>query len=31
MSSSGIVIKATKIDVKGSAMVAIKGGITKIN
>ncbi|MCW9030679.1 MAG: type VI secretion system tip protein TssI/VgrG [Gammaproteobacteria bacterium] len=31
MTSSGIVIKATKIDVKGSAMVAIKGGITKIN
>lgn len=31
ITSSGIVIKATKIDVKGSAMVAIKGGITKIN
>jgi len=31
ITSSGIVIKATKIDVKGSAMVVIKGGITKIN
>jgi len=31
MTPSGIVIKATKVDVKGSAMVAIKGGITKIN
>ena len=31
MTPSGIVIKATKIDVKGSAMVVIKGGITKIN
>lgn len=31
MTSAGIVIKATKVDVKGSAMVAIKGGITKIN
>lgn len=31
MSSSGIVIKSTKVDVKGSAMVVIKGGMTKIN
>ena len=31
MTPSGIVIKSTKVDVKGSAMVAIKGGITKIN
>ena len=31
MTSSGIVIKSTKVDIKGSAMVAIKGGITKIN
>lgn len=31
LTPSGIVIKSTKIDVKGSAMVAIKGGITKIN
>lgn len=31
MTSSGIVIKATKVDVKGSAMVVVKGGITKIN
>jgi type VI secretion system secreted protein VgrG len=31
MTPSGIVIKATKIDVKGSAMVVLKGGITKIN
>ena len=31
MTPSGIVIKSTKIDIKGSAMVAIKGGITKIN
>lgn len=31
ITSAGIVIKATKVDIKGSAMVAIKGGITKIN
>ncbi|MFK5914028.1 MAG: type VI secretion system tip protein TssI/VgrG [Woeseiaceae bacterium] len=31
MSSSGIVVKATKVDIKGSAMVVIKGGMTKIN
>ena len=31
MTPAGIVIKSTKVDVKGSAMVAIKGGITKIN
>lgn len=31
MTSTGIEIKSTKIDVKGSAMVSIKGGITKIN
>lgn len=31
MTSSGIVIKSTKVDVKGSAMVGIKGGLTKIN
>lgn len=31
MTPSGIVIKSTKVDVKGSAMVTIKGGITKIN
>jgi len=31
LTPSGIVIKATKVDVKGSAMVVIKGGLTKIN
>ena len=31
LTPAGIVIKSTKVDVKGSAMVAIKGGITKIN
>lgn len=31
LTPSGIVIKSTKVDVKGSAMVTIKGGITKIN
>lgn len=31
MTSAGIVIKSTMVDVKGSAMVSIKGGITKIN
>ena len=28
---AGITIKSTKVDVKGSAMVVVKGGITKIN
>lgn len=31
MTPAGIVIKSTKVDVKGSAMVVIKGGLTKIN
>lgn len=31
MTAAGIVIKSTKVDVKGSAMVVIKGGLTKIN
>lgn len=31
MTPAGIVIKSTKIDVKGSGMVVIKGGLTKIN
>jgi len=31
MTSSGVEIKATKVDVNGSAMVVVKGGITKIN
>lgn len=31
LTPAGIVIKSTKIDIKGSAMVVIKGGLTKIN
>lgn len=31
MTPAGIVIKSTKIDIKGSGMVVIKGGLTKIN
>jgi len=31
MTPAGIVIKSTKVDVKGSALVVIKGGLTKIN
>ena len=31
MTPAGIIIKSTKVDVKGSAMVVIKGGLTKIN
>ena len=31
MTPAGIVIKSTKVDVKGSGMVVIKGGLTKIN
>lgn len=31
ISPAGIVIKSTKVDVKGAAMVVVKGGITKIN
>lgn len=31
ISPAGIVIKSTKVDIKGTAMVVIKGGITKIN
>lgn len=31
MTAAGIVIKSTKVDIKGSGMVVIKGGLTKIN
>ncbi|VAW59619.1 VgrG protein [hydrothermal vent metagenome] len=31
LTSTGILIKATKIDVKGSAMVVVKGGLIKLN
>lgn len=31
LTSGGIVIKATKVDVKGNAMVAVKEGQTKTN
>ncbi|HEB94651.1 MAG TPA: hypothetical protein ENI94_14590, partial [Gammaproteobacteria bacterium] len=31
LTSSGIVVKATTVDVKGNAMVMIKGGLTKVN
>lgn len=31
MTPTGIVIKSTKVDVKGSAMVVVKGGLVKLN
>ncbi len=31
LTPSGIVVKATTVDVKGNAMVEVKGGLTKIN
>ncbi len=31
MTPTGIVIKSTKIDIKGSAMTVVKGGLVKIN
>ncbi|HEY5603541.1 MAG TPA: type VI secretion system tip protein VgrG, partial [Gammaproteobacteria bacterium] len=31
MTPTGIEIKSTKVDVKGSAMVIVKGGIVKLN